>query len=126
MSVRIRQGVPNSEKKMNTEKPKAYLKDWCVGTTCESHDPLYAAPEQWRTSIGGKVFGSTKFNDGDDIVIGAPIRFDPVTREVETKNTIYVLQEIDAEYVKAYEDPLSTKSVEQRVFDALITAIKTN
>ena len=75
-------------------KPTVKLQNWYIGSDV-IWDP-YKAPEQRSYVLFGNVYGHPKFEDGEKIY-SSPI-VESNGRTIKTKNTTYILGDIDVTY----------------------------
>lgn len=73
------------------KKPR--LENWSV--TFGDVDP-YTAPELLRPRLQGNVYNSNRFTDGEFILTGPLISAQG--RQAATKQTVYILGEVDPQY----------------------------
>ncbi len=79
--------------------PLAELHDWSI--VSDESNP-YLAPECRRTALNGKVYYHSHFPDGSSITTSPVVRAwedDLGIQYAETKNTLYVLKDLDNGYI---------------------------
>lgn len=73
------------------------LENWSV---CVNQDNVYVAPENQVKHLEGEVYGHPNFVDGQFIKTSSLTLLDIENNYARTKNTEYVLRQIDPEYQK--------------------------